>query len=747
MRIQIFLLFLPIFFFCKPAELSNGCDPKSKSYLLGSIIRFATSDISPSCLPAFSPLDVDYWGVFGGSATVNSMEIYGNELILGGSFTSLGPNVGSTYYLDTYTGKIISNFECPFLKLNDIAKAVVSDGSGGYYIAGNFTYARGIQFQNIVHMLPNCKLDLNFRPNPVTPPNIYSMAIFGDKIYIGGVISSWDGNTRNNFVVLNRFTGALDSMVMDVNSAVEKLLVYNQKLYIAGQFATVNGFGRDRIARIDLLTSSLDSWVSSSTQNSTIRALAIGTISGSPALIVGGAFTSPRNYAFALDLNGTLLAWNPNFNGIVDAIATSGSKIYVGGSFTTVNGGTARTNFAVVDSNTGTELGLNYGVNGNVHQVIENNGQIYLFGSFTSVLGDTRNYGASIDANTNTMREWNPNFLNQFPYPSAAAAFSLDGSRIMIPGSIGTVNYVNRSNIASVYLDTGLPSNWVPSIDNEVSVLHIKRNFLFLGGSFTSISGQSRPRLAAFRLPTYELSSFNPNVNSGSVTNLISDETNFYFGGTFTNVNGSTRNNVASFSIDTFTLTSWNPNANNQVSALFDLNDSILLGGLFTNAGGSISTYIRAVNKTDGTAINIPTSFPNADVSGFASYNGKIYVGGTFTTVGGSSNQNLASFQKDTGVFETNRFQLNGGAFYNMHVTNDGLMVLHGAFSSINTTAAQGTAFINLNTNQVTPWNVAQTGVTFHQKQYGKYLFIGGNITERGYEPFSGYHRIELPKL
>ncbi|MCW7475181.1 hypothetical protein [Leptospira levettii] len=747
MRIQLFFLFLPIFLFCKPAELSNGCDPKSKSFLLGSIIRYAISDTSPSCLPSFLPFDVDYWGVFGGSATVNSMEIYGNELILGGSFTALGPNVGSTYYLDTNSGKIISNVECPFLKLNDIAKAVVSDGSGGYYIAGNFTYARGFQFQNVVHMLPNCKLDFNFRPNPITPPNIYSMAIFGDKLYIGGVISSWDGNTRNNFVVLNRYTGALDSMVMDVNSAVEKLLVYNQKLYIAGQFATVNGFGRDRIARIDLLTSSLDSWVASSTQNSTIRALAIGSISGAPALIVGGAFTTPRNYAFALDLNGTLLAWNPNFNGIVDAIATSGSKIYVGGSFTTVNGGTARSNFAVVDSNTGTELGLNYGVNGNVHQVIENNGQIYLFGSFTSVLGETRNYAASIDANTNIMREWNPNFFNQFSYPSAAAAFSLDGIRMMIPGNVGTVNYVNRSNIASVYLDSGLPSNWAPSIDNEVSVLHIKRNFLFLGGSFTSISGQSRPRLAAFRLPTYELLSFNPNVNSGVVTNLISDETNFYFGGTFTNVNGSTRNNVAAFSLDSFNLTSWNPNANNQVSALFDLNDSILLGGLFTNAGGSISTYIRAVNKTDGTALNIPTTFPNADVSGFASYNGKIYVGGTFTTVGGFSNQNLASFQKDTGVFETNRFQLNGGAFYNMFVTNDGLMVLHGGFSSINSTTAQGTAFINLNTNQVTPWNISQTGVTFHQKQYGKYLFIAGNITERGYEPFSGYHRIDLPKL
>ncbi|WP_244935677.1 hypothetical protein [Leptospira bouyouniensis] len=732
MRVLFIIIILPLLFFCKPPELTNGCDPKSKSYLLGTLIRFAISDSSPSCLPSFPPFDIDYWGVFGGSATVNSMEIYGNELILGGSFTTLGPNVGSTYYLDTITGKIVSHSDCPFLKLNAAARSVVSDGNGGYYVAGNFSHVRGIPIQNIVHILANCNIDFTFSPNPGSPPNIYSMVMFGDKLYIGGVFNSWDGNAKNNLVAINRFTGALESFTMDTNSAVEKLLVYDQKLYIAGQFGTVNGFPRDRIARIDLVSSTLDSFVPSSALNSTVRALAIGTISGSPAIIVGGAFTTPRNNAFALDLSGTLLAWNPNFNGIVDAIAVSGDKVYVGGSFTAVNGGTARTNFAV---------------NGNVHQVIESNGQIYLFGSFTSILGSTRNYGASLDSNTNTLREWNPNFLSPFPYPSAASGFSLDGSRIMIPGVIGTVNYVNRSNIASVNLTTGIPSNWSPSIDNEVSVLHIKRDHLFLGGSFTTISGQSRTRLAAFRLPSFELSSFNPVIPTGSVTNLISDDNNFYFGGTFGTVSGQTRNNAAAYTLDNFNLTNWTPNPNNQVSTMFDLGESILLGGLFTTAGGSASNFIRAVNKSDGLAINIPTNFPDSDVSGFASYNDIIYVGGNFSTVGGSSNQYLASFRKATGVFDSNKFQLNGGVFYNMFISNEGLMVLHGAFTSVNSTNASGTVFINLNTNQIKAWDISQTGVTTNQKRFGNYLFIGGNITEKGNQPYNGYHRINLPNL
>ncbi|XDD45847.1 hypothetical protein AB3N60_14165 [Leptospira sp. WS39.C2] len=747
MRITTLLLILPSLYFCKPANLSNSCDPFSKSFFLGSIVRLVTSDVSPSCLPSFLPPDIDYWGVFGGSATVNSMEIYGNELILGGSFTALGPNVGSTYYLDTNTGKIISNFECPYLKANDLSRAVVSDGSGGYYIAGNFTYVRGTSMQNIVHMLPNCKIDENFKPNPNSSANIYSMVMYGDKLYIGGVMTTWQGSARNNFVVINRFNGSLDPFVIDASSAVEKLLLYENKLYIAGQFASINGFGRDRIARIDLDSSTLDSWVPATAQNSTVRALATATIAGTPALIVGGAFTTPRNYAFALDFNGNLLPWNPNPSGIVDAIAVSNNKIYLGGSFTSVNGGTARNNFAVIDTNVGNDLGFNYGVNGNVHQVIEKNGIVYLFGNFTLISGETRNYGASIDSITSALTGWNPNFLNPFQYPSAAAGFSIDGSRMLIPGGIGTVNYVSRSNIASVYLDTGYPTNWSPSINNEVSVLHIKNNQLFLGGNFTTISGQSRTKLAVYQLPSFELSSFNPIVTPGIVTNLISDDNNIYFGGTFTTVNGSTRNNVAAFSLNDFSLTNWNPNANSQVSALFNLNNNILLGGLFTTAGGGPRTYIQAVNKVDGLFVNIPTTSPDGDVSGIASYNGKIYIGGFFTTIGGFPNQYLASFQQDTGAFESNRFQLNGGTFYNMFVSSGGLMVIHGSFTSVNSTGTNGTAFIDLNKDQILAWNFSQTGVTNSQKQYGNYLFIGGNITDRGNQPFGGYHRIDLPKL
>jgi hypothetical protein len=54
-----------------------------------------------------------------------------------------------------------------------------------------------------------------------------------------------------------------------------------------------------------------------------------------------------RNRAAAVWTDGTLAAWNPNVNSTVNALAVSGSTVYLGGSFTTV-GGNPQGNFATV---------------------------------------------------------------------------------------------------------------------------------------------------------------------------------------------------------------------------------------------------------------------------------------------------------------------------------------------------------------------------------------------------------------
>lgn len=72
---------------------------------------------------------------------------------------------------------------------------------------------------------------------------------------------------------------------------------------------------------------------------------------------VGGSFSNAggagRNNIAALNnTNGTALSWNPNADQQLKAIAVSGSSVYAGGTFATVNGKT-RSYLAVIDSSTG----------------------------------------------------------------------------------------------------------------------------------------------------------------------------------------------------------------------------------------------------------------------------------------------------------------------------------------------------------------------------------------------------------
>jgi hypothetical protein len=59
---------------------------------------------------------------------------------------------------------------------------------------------------------------------------------------------------------------------------------------------------------------------------------------------LGGSFSTAnggttRNKAAAVDtINGTLTSWNPNMGSTVHAVAVSGTTVYLGGNFTTANG-------------------------------------------------------------------------------------------------------------------------------------------------------------------------------------------------------------------------------------------------------------------------------------------------------------------------------------------------------------------------------------------------------------------------
>ena len=96
---------------------------------------------------AFSQTAFDSLYVTNG--TVRAVAVSGNTIYLGGSFTSVGPNTGAGAAIGTVTG----TFNSAFPKVNGTIKAVAPDGSGGWYIGGDFTGVQGTIRNNIAHIL------------------------------------------------------------------------------------------------------------------------------------------------------------------------------------------------------------------------------------------------------------------------------------------------------------------------------------------------------------------------------------------------------------------------------------------------------------------------------------------------------------------------------------------------------------------------------------------------------------------
>lgn len=153
----------------------------------------------------------------------------------------------------------------------------------------------------------------------------------------------------------------------------------------------------------------------------------------------GGARTARAN-ALAYDIqSGELLPFAPQVNGAIKAVAASadGERVYIGGSFTSVNG-EDRWNFAALDATTGElipEVAPIVGGTG-VYAIAVDGPNIYLGGSFTQVNGSGRKNLAAIDDQTATLATWAP----QTDHQVDAMVMDPAGAKVIVGGRFSEVN-------------------------------------------------------------------------------------------------------------------------------------------------------------------------------------------------------------------------------------------------------------------------------------------------------------------
>jgi hypothetical protein len=127
-------------------------------------------------------------------------------------------------------------------------------------------------------------------------------------------------------------------------------------------------------------------------------------------------------------------------------VSRDGSKIYVGGDFTQVDG-LARGNLAAFSTADNALLPWRVtGIAGRVRSLAVGTDTVYFGGSFTQAGGQPRSRLAAADASTGALRAWAPTADKQV----ITMALSTDDSRVILGGQFDTINGAPIHGIAAV---------------------------------------------------------------------------------------------------------------------------------------------------------------------------------------------------------------------------------------------------------------------------------------------------------
>jgi len=315
---------------------------------------------------------------------------------------------------------------------------------------------------------------------------------------------------------------------------------------------------------------------------------------------VGGDFTSarglngksyPRNRLAAIDARtGELLPWAPSANGVVRAVAFSGGKVYIGGSFTEVHG-TARARLTRIDASTGRlESVFRPSVNRPVHDLITGNGRLYAGGEFTSVNSATRTRLAAFQLSDGALDAgWRPSASN------TVEGLAATSKRVYVVGRFTELNgSTARAYAAAVNPVTGATdSSFAARLAYNAGDVHVHSTGVYVaadgpGGHLRAYGFDGRSR--------WDL------TTDGGVQAVTEIDGDLYIGGHFDNVCRSTRTGdngscldgkvqrkkLARVTTSGTLVEGWSPQANSALGVL-TLEANPNLGRIA--AGGDFTTF------------------------------------------------------------------------------------------------------------------------------------------------------------
>jgi Tol biopolymer transport system component len=680
----------------------------------------ASNAVAPAGGPTADTPNDPFWVTNG---AVDATALSGTTLFIGGAFNYLGPSTGGFVVLDGSSGAV----DPMWPKVNGTVDAAVPDGSGGWYIGGNFCSVGtdGVAYEGLAHLSGSGAVDTTFHPlvvNSGACGTVDTLVLAGSTLYVGGTFTAVGGTPRSDIAAINLTTdpftnGQATSWNPGANGSVNALALSGSTLYAGGNFTTIGGQSRNRIAAIDIGSGAATAWNPNASQ--IVQALAV---SGT-TVYAGGAFTAiggqPRNAIAALDATtGNATAWNPNANSNVSALAVSGSTVYAGGIFGSI-GGQSRFDIAALDATSGAATSWNPGANGSVNALAVSGSTVYAGGAFTTIGGQTRSRLAALDATSGLAAAWNPSAGN------TVLALGVLGSTVYAGGVFNSVGGVVRSGVAALNTTSGAATAWNPNVLGVVDALAVSGSTVYAGGSFVNSGGQVRTRLAALDAVTGATLAWNPSAN-GTVDTLVVSGGSVYAGGSFTTIGGQSRDDIAALDPVTGLVTAWNPSANGPVNALAVSGTSVYAGGSFTSIGGQARNDVAALDPGTGLATAWNPNV-NGPVNALAVSGSTVYAGGSFVNSGGQVRNRLAALDASTGA--TTAWNPNANGPVDALAVSGSTVVAGGAFGLIGGETRNNIAALDADTGDATTWNPNMSSTVSALASSGSTVYAGGQFS------------------
>ena len=401
------------------------------------------------------------------------------------------------------------------------------------YVGGEFTQYRGLTANYIAKLnLPNCELDTTFSPtlNNGFNNSVSAITTSGSDLYVGGNFTSYRGGavgSANRIAKLDLLNGTLNTTFNPpgnngFNAQVNALVISGNSIFVGGEFTSYKSVvgSANRLAKLSLNNGTIDT-----------------------------IFSPPANNGF--DEN-------------IYALAISGNNVYVGGSFYTYKDGDygSAQNIAKLNLTSG-DLDINFspssgnGFDGRVNAIAISGTSIYVGGAFYTYRNNYSNYIYSIaklDLSSGELdTTFSPSDSNGFTdYASSVNSFLVSGSSIYVGGEFNSyrtagflsANYLVKLDLISGDLDTTFSQPGHNGFDSTVYGLALSGTNLFVGGDFNinKNAASSAQNIAKLDLTSGALDTqFSPSSSNGfnsGVNALVVSGSSLYVGGFFTNYRG-----------------------------------------------------------------------------------------------------------------------------------------------------------------------------------------------------------------